>query len=222
MDMKKVIGGVTYDTETADEIATGSHNHEMSDAWWRLYRTPSGVFFEMAASHDGVVTSFVPLSDQQARRFLEVNANSLVERYFGPMPEASRSLFSRRTIIAAIDVLEIELTHAAISSLFTDFGPEVYEELRDGGSVKSRMVELKRYIDRNPLKQVDEGILENVLVERANRFLPPTEPEDPWSPPPFSRPEYDRLRRALNQDGFVFAEGELWRELPADVGLPKA
>ncbi|MER9712736.1 hypothetical protein NKJ13_21070 [Mesorhizobium sp. M0174] len=220
--MRKMIRGLTYDTETADEIATGSHGHEMSDAWWRLYRTPSGVFFEVAADHDGVVTEFSPLTDLQARRFLEVNANSLVERYFGPLPEAVRSLFSRRAIIAAIDVLEIGLTQAEISSLFTEFGPEIYDELTNNGSAKSRMVELKRYIDRNPLRQVDDGILENVLVERAIRFLPALEPEHPWSSPPASRPEFDRLRRALSQDGFFVTAGELRRELPADVGLPNA
>ena len=148
--MRRVVGGVLYDTETAEEIATGSHEHELSDAWWRLYRTPTGVFFEVAAGHDGVVESFEPLIDLKARRFLEVNANSLVERYFGPMPEASRALFSRRSIIVAIDILETKLTQAEISSLFTDFGPEIYGELPDGGSAKSRMVELKRYLDRTP------------------------------------------------------------------------
>ncbi len=206
----------------ADEVATGSHDHEMSAAWWRLYRSPSGVFFEVAADHDGVVNSFLPMTDQQARQFLEANANSLVERYFGPMPEAERSLFSRRTIIAAIDVLEFKLTQAEISSLFTDFGPEVYEELSDGGSAKSRMVELKRYIDRNPLKWIDDDILENVLVERAIRFLPMTEPDDDWQLSPPLRPEFDRLRRSLSRDGFVLTAGELRRELPADVGLPNA
>jgi hypothetical protein len=220
--LKKVIGGVTYDTDTADEIAYGSHGHEMSDAWWRLYRTPSGVFFEVVADHDGAVDSFSPLTDQQALKFLEVNANSLIERYFGPMPEATRSLYSRRAVIAAIDVLEVKLTQAEIDSLFTDFGPEVYGQLPGTGSKKSRMVELKRYIDRNLLKQVDDGILENVIVERAIRFLPTTEPEyDLLSSPP-SQPEFDRLRRALSQDGFVMTAGELRRELPADVGLPKA
>lgn len=121
----------------------GSHNYEMSAAWWRLYRTPSGVFFEVAAGYDGVIEGFEPLTDQQARRFREVNANSLVERYFGAMLQANRSLFSRRSVIAAIDVLEVKLTQAEISSLFTNFGPNFYEHLPNGGSAKSRMVDLK-------------------------------------------------------------------------------
>ncbi|WP_321502055.1 hypothetical protein [Breoghania sp.] len=218
--LKKIIGGVVYDTETAENIATGSHRHELSDAWWRLYRTSSGVFFEVVADHDGVVTEFVPLTDIQARRFLEVNANSLVERYFGPMPEAKRSLFSRRTVISAIDVLEIKLTKAEISSLFIDFGSEIYQHLPECGSAKIRMVELKKFIDRNPLSQVDGNIIENELVERAIRLLPALELEYPWFSVPHSRPEFDRLRHALGQDGFVISDGELRRELPSDVGLP--
>lgn len=194
----------------------------MSNAWWRLYRTPSGVFFEVVADHDGVITEFVPLTDVQARRFLEMNANSLVERYFGPMPEVTRSLFSRRTVIAAIDVLEVKQTQAEISSMIVDFGPEIYLQLSEGGSAKSRMVELKKFVDRNPLRQVDGNILENELVERAIRFLPSLEREYPWSTPPSSKPEFDRLRHALGQDGFVISEGELRRELPSDVGLPNA
>ena len=37
--MKKVIEGVTYDTETANEIATGDPGYELSQAWWSLYQT---------------------------------------------------------------------------------------------------------------------------------------------------------------------------------------
>lgn len=218
--MRKVIGGMAYDTETADEIALGKH--PTSFAWWRLYRTPTGVFFEVVANHDGSINSSKPLTDQQARKFLEVHANSLVERYFGPMPEATRFMFSHRTIFSAIDVIEINFTQTEISSLFTDLGPDVYEQLPDGGSIKSRMVALKRYIDKHPLKQVDDSILENILVDHAIRLLPRTRPAYPWIPPVPLLPEYERLRRSLSQDGFVVTEGELRPELPTDVGLPNA
>ena len=36
--MKKVIEGVTYDTETANEIATGDPGYELSQAWWTSTR----------------------------------------------------------------------------------------------------------------------------------------------------------------------------------------
>jgi hypothetical protein len=56
--MKRIIGGMSYDTETAELLASGEHGHEMSQAWWRLYRTKQGAFFEVAADHDGVAESF--------------------------------------------------------------------------------------------------------------------------------------------------------------------
>ena len=69
--MKRIIEGVAYDADTATEIATGSHDHEMSQAWWTLYRTVHGAYFEVVAGHDGVVEGFVPLTDKQARKFLK-------------------------------------------------------------------------------------------------------------------------------------------------------
>jgi hypothetical protein len=56
--MKKIIGGVAYDTDTADLLVRSDHGHEMSQAWWALYRTSLGAFFEVAADHDGVVETF--------------------------------------------------------------------------------------------------------------------------------------------------------------------
>jgi hypothetical protein len=180
--VRKIIGGVAYDTATADEIGGG--DHPTSEACWRLYRTKSGVYFKVVANHDGEIISFEPLTDRQARQQLEAHANSLVEPHFGPVPEATRCLFSRRTIFSAIDALESKLTHAEISSLFTDLGPEVYNELPDGGSAKLRMVALKRYIDVHPLTRIDDNIPENVVVERAIHLFPPTEPKHaPWLAP---------------------------------------
>lgn len=43
--MKKIIGGVAYDTDTADLLVRSDHGHEMSQAWWALYRTSLGAFF---------------------------------------------------------------------------------------------------------------------------------------------------------------------------------
>src|ERR1700674_227945 len=103
--MRRIIGGVAYDTETSTFVAQGDHGHEMSQASWSLYRTRQGAFFEVYAGHDGVLEEVNPLTDKQARRFLESTANHLVEEYFGPMPDARPPLpprFSRPTVIAAI------------------------------------------------------------------------------------------------------------------------
>lgn len=81
--MRWVIGGVAYDTDTATFIARGDHGHELSTAWWSLYRTRRGAFFEVVAGHDGVIEEVNPLTDEQARGFLETNASYLVEKYFG-------------------------------------------------------------------------------------------------------------------------------------------
>jgi hypothetical protein len=96
--MRRIIEGVAYDTETATLVARGDHGHEMSQAWWSLYRTRAGTFFEVVAGHDGVVEAFNPLTDKQARRFLEVNANHLVEQYFGQSPAAGQATTCIRAI----------------------------------------------------------------------------------------------------------------------------
>jgi len=106
--MRRIISGMAYDTDTATFIARGDYDHPLSAAWWSLYRTRNGAFFEVYAGHDGVVEELNPFTDEQARHFLEQNANRLVEEYFGPMPEAhppSPMRFSRRSVIAAIEML---------------------------------------------------------------------------------------------------------------------
>jgi hypothetical protein len=94
-----------------------------SQASWSLYRTTNGTFFEIVVGHDGVVEGFRPLTDKQARRRLEVNANYLVEKYFGPMPEARPTpvRFSRSTVIAAIDMME-PFNHAQLTHFLLKLG----------------------------------------------------------------------------------------------------
>jgi hypothetical protein len=137
------------------------------------------------------------------------------------MPDASKAelQYSRRTIIAAIDVLERH-TQAEISSLLTEFGPEVYKAIRgETASAKKRMNDLKQFVDAHPAHQVDDGLLENVLVERAVSFFPTDEPR-PWGEPEPLPPDLEKLSRALEQDGFVVTAGSLRRILPAGIGLP--
>ena len=121
--MKMIIEGVAYDTQTATSIAGGSHDHELSQAWWTLYRTSQGAYFEVVAGHDGVVENFNPLTNRQARRFLEINANHLVEQHFGPMPEARPLRFTRKTIVAATKLLE-RMTHAEFSEFLLELAPD--------------------------------------------------------------------------------------------------
>lgn len=152
---------------------------------------------------------------------MERHANHLIEEYFGPMPEASKTelQYSRRTVIAAIDVLESRYTQAEITSLLTDFGPEVYNAIRGEttASAKKRMNGLKQFVDAHPAHKVDDGFLENVLVERAALLFPTPDPDWPAEP---LRPDMEKFSRALEQDGFLVTAGSLLRTLPADIGLP--
>jgi hypothetical protein len=112
--VRKIINGKAYDTDTATLVASGDHGHELSQAWWSLYRTPAGAWFEVAADHDGIVEGFQPLTDAEARRWLEQQENPIVEQYFGEAPEASSAdhealRCSRRTEewITAADALQL-------------------------------------------------------------------------------------------------------------------
>ncbi|MER8986702.1 MULTISPECIES: hypothetical protein [unclassified Mesorhizobium] len=131
-------------------------------------------------------------------------------------------LFSRRTVLAAIDVLESVSSQAETSALFIEFGPDIYRHLRsDGFSVKKRMNDLKAFVDANPEQPVDGGLLENVLVELAVQHMPSEEPEYPWSEPVTLHPVYVPLKHALAQDDYAVVAGKLCRTLPEDIGMPQ-
>ena len=85
--MKRIIGGVTYDTDTATEVFSKSHRDPSSLAWWGMYQTRHGAFFTATCDHDGESHEFAALTDRQAEKLLERHANHLVEQYFGPCPE---------------------------------------------------------------------------------------------------------------------------------------
>jgi hypothetical protein len=221
--MRRIIEGVAYDTETSTLVARGDHDHELSQAWWSLYRTLHGAFFEVVADHDGVVEQFDPLTDRQARAFLEVNANHLVEKYFGPMPEAYPMRFSRRAVIAAIEVLDQHMSQAQLTRYLLKLGPDFLRWVGDEKiSVSKRLNNLIGIVDQRPDRQLDSGeLLRDVLVEEAvSRILPP-EPKAAWLSESGPAPSYvQAFQRALAIDGFTVSDGVLRRALPIDIGLP--
>jgi len=85
MGIKRIINGVTYDTGTATEVFSESHNR--SGAWWGIYQTRHGAFFKVVCDHDEMSHTFSPLGDEAALTLLEKHANHLVEKFFGSMPE---------------------------------------------------------------------------------------------------------------------------------------
>jgi predicted DNA binding CopG/RHH family protein len=84
--VKRIIGGKSYNTDTATEVFSESAS-EPSMGWWALYQTRHGAFFKLVVDHDGETMSLTPLSDADAQALLEKRANHLLEQYFGPFPE---------------------------------------------------------------------------------------------------------------------------------------
>jgi len=221
--LKKIIGGMAYNTDTAECLTTSDHGHEISQAWWSLYRTRQGAFFEVAADHDGVVDTFRPVSKEEARRYLERHANHLVERYFGPVPEAGPKRFSRRTVFAAIQVLN-RLTHAEFTRFLFELGPDLPKMISpESLSLAKRLNELMGVYDQNPDRLVDDGeSLDDVLVTKAVSLLP-AERRRSWSGEEEARPKDHRdFLHRLEIDGFVISDGKLQTALPRSIALPEA
>jgi hypothetical protein len=225
--VKRIIEGKAYDTETATLVATADHGDERSQAWWSLYRTRDGAFFEVVADHDGVLEGFYPLTDKQAQAFLEANANDLVEHHFGPMPElgASRreSRFSRRTIIAAIEAMDT-MTQASLTRFILTLGADFSQHVpAETTSVARRLNTLIQLFDRDPERRVDSGeLLGNALVDHAISLLPKQRPPSPWSKAKDLPPCFATFIHSLQLDGFVITDGALRRALPASLKLPEA
>ena len=99
--MRVVYGGIAYDTDKATKLV-GGDNSPWSDAWWGLYRTPAGAYFKIIVDHNG--ESFLEcktLTDEEARTCLEKEANHLVEKYFGPMPEPGFSQYQSAAVTSS-------------------------------------------------------------------------------------------------------------------------
>jgi hypothetical protein len=217
--MKRIIQGITYDTETAISIARGDHDHPASSACWILYQTSQGAFFEVATGHGGEIEDFKPLTAAQARRFLEVNANHLVERYFGPTPEPRRMCFSRRTIIAGIEIMEgVVTTHADLTRRLLKWDKDLNTRC-DAGNLADRFNHMIKFLDENPHYRLDDGsYLGEAVVEEAVTLLSRRQSVRP-SPQDTS---ISTFRRALELDGFIVTDGSLRRAFPSDLGLPEA
>jgi hypothetical protein len=92
--MRKIIEGTAYDTQTAELIVeVGGHEHAPEDMG-RLYRTRNGAYFlwfTYLTPGYTVKEDIEPFTDEKAQKWLETNANGLVEKVFGQMPEGGAS-----------------------------------------------------------------------------------------------------------------------------------
>jgi hypothetical protein len=210
--VRRIIDGIAYDTDTATEVV-GGDNSAWSAAWWGLYRTQNGTFFKIVVDHDGTTfQEFKTLTDAEVRAELEKHANHLVEKYFGPMPEPGPMRFSRRTVVAAVEVLEGAIqTHAALTRFLLRWGPALAARC-DEGSLADRFNHLIKYFDEQPDRRLENGdLLGEELVGSAVSLLPPLE-----------TPVVEIFLRALDRDGFAISDGKLLSSLPDALRLPAA
>ena len=131
--------------------------------------------------------------------------------------------FSRRTVLAAIEVLEV-LTQAKLSRYLLKLSPQYPQWVGgEGISLTKRLNNLMQLVDQEPDRQTDDGeLLRDKIVEEAISMLPSAGKEYSLHPSPISFPSQAALLRALEMDGFTGMNGELRRTLPSDVKLPEA
>jgi hypothetical protein len=140
--------------------------------------------------------------------------------------------FSRRTVLAAIDLLSSRHTHAGFTRYLQGLGQEVEAAVRtEPASKATRLTDLIRFVNRAPAWFKVEGkSLGQTLVDDAISLLPPPAERPSWLSPEEIEERIKReaetpegvFRRVLQLDGFVVTDGVLRRELPIAVGLPAA
>lgn len=129
--------------------------------------------------------------------------------------------FSRRAVIAAIEVLAWRLSHAQYAMLLLRASAG-YRHLigNSGESLPKRAVNLVLFYDEQPDTRCDDGErLGDHLVSEAVKALPPA---SPWGIPDDNPADarQDALLRALATDGYSTANGLLRPSMPVDIGLP--
>jgi hypothetical protein len=129
--------------------------------------------------------------------------------------------FSRRTVIAAIEVLEGQFsTHDSLERYLLKLNRDLAARCARA-YLSSKFTALIKAFDDNPGMSLEDGeSLWDKLVEQASSSIPPNEPGYPGQEPPYLRPDAAALVHALELDGFTVSEGALRRALPIDIGLP--
>ncbi len=127
--------------------------------------------------------------------------------------------FSRRTIIAAVEVMEgIYTTAASLTRCFLKLGSEVAARC-DPGSLKDRFNHLIRFYDEDPNRRTDDGgLLQDAIINEAISLLPSY---DHGLRSANAEPR-DVFLHALDGDGFAVREGALIQALPSELELPQA
>ncbi len=86
--------------------------------------------------------------------------------------------FSRKTVLAAIDVLPF--SHAEMTRFLLELGPQYAMRAGESISMKKRLNELMTVYDKDPDQRLeDRQLLGEVIVTKAVSFVQP--PEFAWS-----------------------------------------
>jgi hypothetical protein len=135
--------------------------------------------------------------------------------------KVSELRFSRRTVIAAIEVLESQFhTHDSLERYLLKLNRDLAARCASG-YLSAKFTALVKAFDDEPDMRLEDGeSLWDKLVEQASSSLPSNEPSYPEEEPPYLRPEAAELVHTLELDGFTVSEGALRRALPVDIGLP--
>ncbi len=213
---RQIIDGVAYDTDMSELVCEGDDGHSLETFWW-LYRTANGAWFSRISDCNGR-DDWRLLSDRQARVWLEKDANSLVEKYFGRMPDVQPIIevnqFSRRAVYAAVKVLGEGHSHGTLTEVLLGWGPEVNSRCNPGNSMVHRTNALMQFYDEDQGRKTFDGdLLSEEIVKEAVRLSARREEKSDLQ---------SALLRALNLDGFSVRHGDIIRTLPGELELPEA
>src|SRR5271155_5246054 len=136
--------------------------------------------------------------------------------------------FSRRTVIAAAEVMEDALeTHASLTRQLLKLDSRLAERCNNG-TFTDRFNHLIKFFDEDASYRLDDSeLLWNKFVETAVSLLRPPPEIDDWlvgkdESEAKAQTPAAAFRRALELDGFIVSGKTLRRALPVDVGLPTA
>jgi hypothetical protein len=130
------------------------------------------------------------------------------------------ALFSRRTVLAATDLLE-NAGHAVITRFLLEYGLENHVV---GASMRDRASATARYLIGNPDlvgedgKNLTDTVVEALVSGVMRRYVGY---DGQFDHQRFSERHSD-LNRALARDGFSVEDGQLRRTLPQALDLPQA
>jgi len=128
--------------------------------------------------------------------------------------------FSRRTVLAATDLLE-NAGHAAITRFLLEYGLESHVV---GTSMRDRASATARYLIEHPdlLGEDGENLTDSVVGALVNGVIRRHVSYDGQFDYQRFAERHSDLSRALERDGFTVEDGQLRRTLPQTLDLPQA